>query len=118
LGWLSLAGFGVAVWAFQLDPRFDTRPVIRLAFAMGGFFYGTSALAAAIGLWRARTWSLKAVYVWGASVVLAAWLPTLALRNQPPLSVAIGGTVMAGLLVLVLALFVKSRLRREYSRAA
>ena len=85
LGWLALAGFGNAVaWRVAphgfdqpLTPRIATLvealqspilPVLALA-------YGTTALAAAIGIWRMRPWAPSAFLSWSVAVIaLFAWM--------------------------------------------
>jgi hypothetical protein len=108
LAWLSLGGFTIAIWASTIDVRFGA----QVALVVVGLWYGVSALGAALGLWRMRSWALPLVASWGGATLAAGWLPQFLTRNQPPLSTGIGATALLLLVVLPVWFYVRRRLRR------
>ena len=57
LGWLSLAGY-IGIF---------TKSNLSFIILLG---YGTTALLSAIGLWKMRTWALRAYFTWCVVVIV------------------------------------------------
>lgn len=75
LGWLSIAGFGNALVIpntldLAIAPELLRAPstVVAASLAVAAALYGLTALAAAIGLWRMRSWGPRMFLVWGIVV--------------------------------------------------
>jgi hypothetical protein len=113
LACLSLGGFAVALWASTIDVRAGGQGT----FVIVGLWYGMSALGAAIGLWRMRKWTLLLLGSWGLANLAAGWVPQFITRNQPPLAVGFGGTLMLLAVVAPLWFFVRRRLSRATIKA-
>ena len=85
LAWLAFGGFGNAVvWRTARDSLQlpETSPLARFLeaaasplFTAIALAYGTTALAACIGIWRMRPWMTWAFVAWGIAVTaMGVWL--------------------------------------------
>ena len=77
-GWLAIAGFGNAV-VWNQPQILAAQP--QLVLTLGGTFftvaavaYGVTALATCIGLWRMKSWALRAYLAWSAAALTLALL--------------------------------------------
>jgi uncharacterized membrane protein (DUF2068 family) len=74
-GWLALAGFGNALFlpqSFALMPQMLRAPPQTAAWILSTVagVYGLVALLVAVGLWRMRSWALRAYLVWVAAACI------------------------------------------------
>ncbi len=111
LGWLTLGALGNA--AFLMPVAGFPAPMIALALA-----YAATAGAAAVGLWRMRSWGLTAFRAWGV-VLLCTMLgmlwtfPLEMLIGERPDEFALLFLATTGVIVLVYWLlhrYIKRRL--------
>jgi len=73
LAWVALGGLGLGL----VSPVFAEVGVPWVLYRVAGLTYGTSALVAAVGLWKLTPWAHRAFQVWMASVLIAGSLPLL-----------------------------------------
>ncbi|MEL7023543.1 MAG: hypothetical protein AAGL69_07310 [Pseudomonadota bacterium] len=107
LGMLSIPGF-----AFSLSNILDSVPedVVDLSggkgvmLRVGGFLYGATALAAAIGLFLKRPWALTAIRSWMGSCVALLIVMMIAFPMDAIPGGALGYLGFCGIFLLVLFL--------------
>jgi hypothetical protein len=88
LGWLSLAGIGLAL----LAPTLARLNVPWGWYRAAALAYAVTALIAAAGLWRLAPWSYSAFIVWAGVAIGAGTLPALTLptADMPWWTVTLG----------------------------
>jgi hypothetical protein len=85
-GWLAMAAFALA-W---VAPHTEVERLNTLNLDVGmlvaiGVFYGSSATAVMVGLWRVASWAARAVLVWGASLLsgMIVLQAMIGIRGEP-----------------------------------
>jgi hypothetical protein len=120
LGWLAIGGFANAVALAnvsltQVAPHMLRAPAVTdalLAAAAG--VYGVTALVAAAGLWRMRSWGPRAFLVWVIAVCgfEALFMSLVRLPPYTPLIVGVGFIAFTALILFAWW----SYIRRAYVR--
>ena len=113
LGWAGLTGLALAVAVLTIPELGHAAWLL----AGVGLWFGLSAVASAVGLWRMRPWARRTLEAWRIGAFLAAVTPTLLFAAagypmpawQPP---------FIAVLAFVVASFVVTKLRRQLPPAA
>ena len=103
LSLLSLAGWALVFVGLDAPD---------LAILIVGLWFGASALASGIGLWRMRRWVLVALPSCGVATIPIIWgLTQFAVGGRPSLASAIQGDLLPLLLISLIWIAARRRLQ-------
>lgn len=108
LGWLTIGALILAASASLIV----TRPLHRAAFVACALGYGIAAAGTARALWGMRASTMQWLLAWGFFTALSGWMPHLVPNNQAPIWTGFGAILLAAVVILPVAMYVASRLRR------